>query len=69
MQFLRAEGRVLSRSAVRLHGYGILNSILLGKRGFMSDDHPNAMEAETAVSALELVTAGLWERRPAATPW
>jgi hypothetical protein len=68
--FIRFEGlgvggkvdAVLSRAALRLHSYGILRSIRDGHPGFVSDDYLNATSEETTISAIELCTAGLWER-------
>jgi hypothetical protein len=33
-----------------------------GKPGFVSDDYLNSISAETTLTAIELVGAGLWER-------
>jgi hypothetical protein len=69
-QFIRLEGtgnedkddHVLSRAAFQLHSFGMMNSVRDGKPGFVSDDYLNAIPAETTLTAMELVAAGLWER-------
>jgi hypothetical protein len=53
----------LSRAALQLHMAGVINSIADGHPGFVSDDYLNAIAAETTTAALELETAGMWERR------
>lgn len=63
--FIQFEGMpALSRAAVQLHTFGIVNSIQDGTPGFVSDDYLNAIAAETTTTALELEAAGMWERRP-----
>ena len=62
--FIQFEGMpVLSRAAVQLHTFGIVNSIQDGRPGFVSDDYLNAIAAETTTTVLELEAAGMWERR------
>lgn len=69
-QFMRLEGtgnedqddHVLSRAAFQLHSFGMVNSVSDGKPGFISDDYLNNIAAETTLTAMELVSAGLWER-------
>jgi hypothetical protein len=62
--FIQFEGMpALSRAAIQLHGFGIVNSIQEGRPGFVSDDYLNAIAAETTTTALELEAAGMWERR------
>lgn len=53
----------LSHAAFRLHSFAVMNSALKGRPGFVSDDYLNAIAAETTVTAMELVVAGVWERR------
>lgn len=63
--YIDAEGLgVLSRSAFQLHGFALVNSFEDGTPGFVSDDYLNAITAEPTTPAMELVTAGIWERRP-----
>lgn len=54
---------LLSRAAFQLHGFASVNSLTDGHPGFVSDDHLNAISAETTTAAMELETAGMWERR------
>ena len=54
---------VLSRTAFQLHAAGIVNSIEDGRPGFVSDEYLNSITAETTTTAVELETAGMWERR------
>lgn len=69
-QFFRLEGtgnedkddHILSRAAFQLHSFGMMNSVRDGKPGFVSDDYLNNIAAETTLTAMELVGAGLWER-------
>jgi hypothetical protein len=62
--FIQFEGMpALSRAAVQLHTAGIVSSIQDGRPGFVSDDHLNAIAAETTTTVLELEAAGMWERR------
>ena len=62
--FLDFEGDLppLSTSAFMLHTHAIINSFEEGTPGFISDGYLNAISAETTVPAVELETAGLWER-------
>jgi hypothetical protein len=53
---------VISRAAVQLHGFGIVNSVQDGHPGFVSDDYLNAISAETTITAAELCAAGMWRR-------
>lgn len=55
-------GVVITRSALKLHTYGLLVSIELDDAGYISDDYLNAINVETSVPALELMLAGLWTR-------
>lgn len=57
-----AEGTVVSAAAFQLHGFAMINSVRDGSPGFISDDYLNAISAETAVTALELCSSGLWDR-------
>lgn len=69
-QFIRLEGtgnedkgdHVLSRAAFQLHNFGMMNSVRDSNPGFISDDYLNNIAAETTLTAMELVSAGLWER-------
>jgi len=69
-EFLRLEGTgnedttdlVLSRAAFQLHSFGIMNSVKENTPGFISDEYLNDIAAETTLTAMELVSAGLWER-------
>jgi hypothetical protein len=62
--FIKFEGMpLLSRAAIQLHVAGIVASIEDGQPGFVSDDHLNAIAAETTTTVLELEAAGTWERR------
>jgi len=62
--FIQFEGMpALSRAAVQLHTFGIVNSMQDGRPGFVSDDYLNAIAAETTTTVLELEAAGMWERR------
>ena len=62
--FIQFEGMpALSRAAVQMHTFGIVNSIQDGQPGFVSDDYLNAIAAETTTTVLELEAAGMWERR------
>jgi hypothetical protein len=62
--FIQFEGMpALSRAAIQLHAAGIVNSIQDGQPGFVSDDYLSAIAAETTTTALELESAGMWERR------
>jgi hypothetical protein len=69
-QFIRLEGtgsgekddHVLSRAAFQLHSFSMMNSVRDGNPGFVSDDYLNDISAETTLTAMELVAAGLWER-------
>jgi hypothetical protein len=58
----RPGSSVVSRTALRLHVYAILASIEAGHPGLVTDEYLNAVTAETSVAAIELCTAGLWER-------
>ena len=58
----RPSDRVVSRSALRLHVYAILASIEAGRPGFVTDTYLNAVTVDTSLAAIELCTAGLWER-------
>lgn len=58
---LRDKGLV-SRAALRLHVYAILASIENGNPGFVSDGYLDAVAVDTSLAAIELCTAGLWER-------
>ncbi|MDD7834990.1 hypothetical protein [Paenarthrobacter sp. AB444] len=40
----------------------MMNSLRGGNPGFVSDDYLNDISAETTLTAMELVSAGLWER-------
>ncbi|UAJ78615.1 hypothetical protein IT072_15405 [Leifsonia sp. ZF2019] len=63
-RFIDVEGLgVLSPAAFMLHSHSIINSFEDGTPGFISDDYLNAISAETTISAVELETVGLWERR------
>ena len=53
----------LSRAAIQLHMAAAINSLADGHPGFVSDDYLNAIAAETTTAAVELETAGMWERR------
>lgn len=57
----RANGLV-SRAALRLHVYAILASIESGDPGFVSDGYLDSVTVDTSLAAIELCTAGLWER-------
>jgi len=49
--FIQFEGMpALSRAAVQLHTFGIVNSIQDGRPGFVSDDYLNAIAAETTTT-------------------
>lgn len=62
--FIQFEGMpALSRAAVQMHTFGIINSIQDGHPGFVSDGYLNAIAAETTTTVLELEAAGMWERR------
>ena len=69
-QFLQLEGRVdsagepliLSRAAFELHGHAIINSVLIGTPGFVSDQFLDAITFDTSISATELCMTGLWRR-------
>ncbi|MGV2952214.1 hypothetical protein ACNPM8_08580 [Glutamicibacter sp. AGC46] len=69
-EFIRLEGtgnkdkddHVLSRAAFQLHSFGMVNSISDGNPVFISDEYLNNIAAETTLTAMELVSAGLWER-------
>lgn len=54
---------MLSRAAVRLHTFGIVNSIQDGQLGFVSDEYLNAIAAETTRTVLKLEAVGMWEMR------
>jgi hypothetical protein len=53
---------LVSRAALRLHAYAILASIENGNPGFVSDSYLDSVAVETSLAAIELCTAGLWER-------
>lgn len=53
---------VISHAAMTLSAAGLSNSVAEDTPGFISDDYLNAIAAETTLTALELVTAGEWER-------
>ena len=69
-QFIRLEGtgnednddHVLSRAAFQLHSFGMMNSVSDGKPGFISDSYLNNIAVETTLTAMELVSDGLWKR-------
>jgi hypothetical protein len=62
--FIQFEGMpALSRAAVQLHTFGVVNSMQDGRPGFVSDDYLNAIAAETTTTVLELEAAGMWQRR------
>lgn len=63
--FVRAggpSGPVVTRDALKLHTYGILVSIEVGRPGHISDEYLSAISVETSVAALELCLVGLWTR-------
>lgn len=63
--FVRAGGPggpVVTRAALKLHTYGILVSIEVGRAGYISDDYLSAISVESSVAALELTLVGLWTR-------
>jgi hypothetical protein len=47
---------------LRLHVYAVLASIEAGHPGVVTDEYLNAVTVETSVAAVELCTAGLWDR-------
>lgn len=53
---------LVSRAALRLHVYAILASIETGNAGFVSDGYLDSVAVDTSLAAIELCTAGLWER-------
>jgi hypothetical protein len=53
----------LSRVAIQLHSFGIVDSIQDGHPGFVTDEYLNSIKAETTTTVLELEAAGMWERR------
>ena len=53
----------LSPQAFQLLAFGVLNSLNEGRPGHVSDAYLNAISAETTSAAVELESAGLWERR------
>jgi hypothetical protein len=55
-------GKVVSRTALRLHVFAILASIESGSPGVVSDSYLDAITVDTSSAAIELCTAGLWER-------
>jgi hypothetical protein len=56
------EEPVLSRAAIQLHSFGIVNSVEDGLPGFVSDEYLNAISAETSITAAELCACGIWRR-------
>lgn len=54
---------VVSRAALQLHGFAIINSIRDGHPGFVHDDYLNAISADTTTAVAELEAAGAWVRR------
>lgn len=62
--FIKFEGMPpLSKAAIQLHGFGIVDSIQDGHPGFVTDEYLNSIAAETTTTVLELEAAGMWERR------
>ena len=53
---------LVSRAALRLHVYAILASIEAGRPGFVTDAYLDGVTVDTSLAAIELRTAGLWER-------
>lgn len=53
----------LSPQAFQLLTFGLLNSLNEGRPGYVSDECLNAISSETKIAAVELESAGLWERR------
>lgn len=53
---------VLSEAAATLHAAGLAESVRDDTPGFISDDYLSNIAAETNLTAMELVTAGEWER-------
>lgn len=53
----------LSPPAFQLLAFAVLNSLNEGRPGHVSDAYLNAISAETTIAAVELESAGLWERR------
>lgn len=62
--FIEFEGLgTLSPQAFQLLTFGLLKSLEDGLPGLISDEYLNEISAETTISAIELDSAGLWERR------
>ena len=56
--------RVMSRAARELRTRGTAHSAVHGHPGFVPDDYLAGLGPQTAITAAELRTAGLWERVP-----
>jgi hypothetical protein len=56
------EHGVISRSAFELHSLAIVATFRDRSPGFVRDAYLDALPAEAALAALELQSAGLWER-------
>jgi hypothetical protein len=56
------KGTVISQAAWRLHAYATVTSLCEDNFGFVPDNYLSSIRAETDLTALELVTAGLWVR-------
>ena len=59
---VEGDSPVVSRAAFQLHTAGLVNSVRDGHPGFVADEYLEAISADTTLTALELCTAGLWER-------
>ncbi|WP_026535835.1 hypothetical protein [Arthrobacter sp. H14] len=55
-------GTVISQAALSLHAYATVTSLCEGNFGYVPDNYLSSIHAETDLTALELVMAGLWER-------
>lgn len=56
--------RVMSRAARELQTRGTAHAAARGHPGFVPDDYLAGLGPQTAITAAELCTAGLWERVP-----
>lgn len=62
-RFVHWEGLgTLSNAAFMLHGSGVVESVRAGSPGWIDDEWLAAIPADSTTAAVELETAGVWER-------